>query len=143
MTPYPKCDEPPFMWRLWKCWTNPRAWMTRVKIDKAIDALLTDGGNEDLAYKLWDVSDRLWDEAFKGYEAPRVSFCKLTLRWAFLGWWAVPTLYGMRFLAEIQESYWTTDGSQVHWHTDEGMTKAIQWINEFLCVFFPSRIPDL
>ena len=53
----------------WICFTNPRAWRTRRKIDKAICAMIRAGINPPLAYELLEESNRLWDEAFSQHNA--------------------------------------------------------------------------
>lgn len=75
------------------------------------------------------------------YNNKRPSRClaRLVLRWLVLGWWLVPILLVMRFLAEIQEHYWTGDDTGVYWHTDDSMTMVIGWINACLKPFFPQN----
>jgi hypothetical protein len=65
------------------------------------------------------------------------TLAKTILLWCLFGWWVVPILLVLRFLAESQEHFWTGDNTKIYWHTDESMTKAIRGINTLLKKFFP------
>jgi hypothetical protein len=61
------------------------------------------------------------------------------LRWGLLGWWAVPLLAALRFFAEINETYWTGDATQIYWHHDDTMGALAEWCSKRLQFFFPKR----
>ena len=65
---YSDMKELPLLLRFWICITNFRSWRTRRAIDKAVVLMLRDGIETDAAYNLLEISNRLWDEAFRPYE---------------------------------------------------------------------------
>lgn len=59
--------EPPILIRMWLCFSAPKRWMKRRKIDKAGVMLTNNPANaeeEELGYRLRVLSDKLWDEEF-------------------------------------------------------------------------------
>lgn len=57
--------EPPLIWRIYKCFRNPKQWIERIKIDMACLVLIRQ--NNDLGWQLREVSDKLWDEFYAQY----------------------------------------------------------------------------
>jgi len=61
---------------------------------------------------------------------------RLVVLWITLGW-SLPLLFALRWIAEIQEHYWTTDGTKIHWHHDEEMSRVAEWCQHAIQKFQP------
>ena len=59
---------------------------------------------------------------------------RLTLRWLLLGWWAVPGLILIAFLAVILDAGGSWDGEK--WNYDPDLTRLFQWSCAKLSTFF-------
>lgn len=63
--------EPPLLIRMWLCFSAPKRWMKRIKIDRAGTMLVNNPSNDeesDIGHRLHAISDKLWDEEFSRYK---------------------------------------------------------------------------
>jgi len=74
---------------------------------------------------------------------PSRCLARLVVRWALLGWWLVPMLWILRTFAEMNESYWTGDATEIYWHRDDSMVALRKWSGEKLEAFFQHNAKDL
>lgn len=62
--------ELPLFIRIWICFSAPKRWRKRMKIDAAVLSLKNNPENqqeEELAWMLKDLSDKLWEQEFSRY----------------------------------------------------------------------------